>query len=95
MEGKFVLLTTEHRGVFFGRLDRYDESARVAELSNARMVVHWPAECHGVLGLASDGPRKGCRISPAVPELRLTGVTAVGLVAESALPAWERDWWLG
>jgi small nuclear ribonucleoprotein (snRNP)-like protein len=35
--GKAVIVTTERRGVFYGRLRSYDESTRVAVLDDAIM----------------------------------------------------------
>ena len=58
-----VLVTTEHRGVFFGYTD--DTSGDIIKLRAARNCIYWPTEQKGFLGLASKGPLKGSRIGPA------------------------------
>jgi hypothetical protein len=32
----------------------------------ARMVLSWPSECNGLLGLAADGPKGNTRLTPPV-----------------------------
>lgn len=85
-----VLVTTQHRGVFFGyagetRGDRID-------LKRARMVVHWSAAMRGVLGLATIGPDEACRISPPA-DVELRDVTAVAEVTSGAVAKFEAAPW--
>ena len=88
-----LLVTTEHRGVFFG----YGKPTTDAEivLVRARMCVYWSADMKGVMGLASIGPSKSCRIGPAVDRLHLRGVTSVAEVSKAAAKAWEGEPWNG
>src|SRR6185437_2017311 len=58
-----VVVTTEHRGVFFGYLLE-DKSPDRVILEDARMCVYWSAKVHGVLGLAATGPDKDSRVGP-------------------------------
>ena len=58
-----VLVTTAHRGVFFGYATNTD-GATIA-LRSARNCIYWPIEQKGFLGLATAGPLKGSRIGPA------------------------------
>jgi hypothetical protein len=91
---RFVVVTTEHRGVFAGFLNGTSKATdRTVVLSDAQMAVYWSADVGGVLGLASSGPSKGCRISPAVPKLALQGVTAVLDATEDAVKAWQSRPW--
>ena len=89
--GRPVLVTTSHRGVFFGYLD--GEAAEVITIRQARNCLYWSADVRGFLGLASSGPSSTCRVGPAVPELTLIGVTAVVECTEVAVKAWEGAPW--
>ena len=97
--GKPVVVTTDHRGVFFGYVSAevlQDAQAVMPEtltLRDARMCVYWTSDVRGVLGLAATGPNKRCRISPAVPSLTLSGLTAILDVAEEAAKNWEAAPW--
>jgi hypothetical protein len=88
-----LLVTTEYRGVFFGYGDYSKASERIIDLERARMVVYWPEQTHGVLGLTNKGPGPGSKITPAAPRLTLQGVTAVALCTEEAAKAWEAEPW--
>ena len=59
--GTPILVTTAHRGVFFGRFkEREDKNVTVTE---ARNCISWTQQERGFLGLASEGPGSGCRSS--------------------------------
>jgi uncharacterized protein DUF6948 len=85
-----VLVTTEHRGVFFGYTD--DTSGDIINLRAARNCIYWPAEQKGFLGLASKGPLKGSRIGPPA-DLELRKITAVAACTDEAIKAWEAAPW--
>lgn len=85
-----VLVTTEHRGVFFGYATKTDGD--VIDLKRARNCVYWSADVKGFLGLASSGPSKGCRIGPPA-DIQLRKITAVAEVTEAAKAAWETQPW--
>lgn len=86
-----LLVTTEYRGVFFGY--GVPTENKVIKLENARMCVYWNAEVKGVLGLASDGPNKNCRVGPSVPNITIQAVTSVTEVTETAAKQWEANHW--
>lgn len=86
-----VIVTTEHRGVFFGYSANTDGD--VIELKRARLCVHWSADVKGFMGLAAGGPTKSCRIGPAVPSIELRKITAVIGVSPEAVVAWEASPW--
>ena len=67
MAKQALVVTTAHRGVFFGYGEQTEKDT--ITLENARMCLYWPVENKGVLGLASDGPKKGSRVSPAAPNI--------------------------
>jgi len=85
-----VLVTTEHRGVFFGYADDVD-GATIA-LKNARSCIYWSASVKGFLGLAATGPDEKCRIGPRA-DIVLRGITAVADVTPAAVEAWEKAPW--
>ncbi len=87
-----VLVTTSHRGVFFG----YAKSSKIAEeitLKKARMCIYWTSEVKGVLGLAVTGPLSGCRIGPAVNSLSLNNVDSITECSPQAVENWEKGIW--
>jgi hypothetical protein len=87
-----VLVTTEHRGVFFGYADSTDGETIL--LKRARLCVYWSADVKGFMGLASSGPTKGCRIGPAVEGgITLRKITAVVEVTPEAVAKWEAAPW--
>lgn len=94
MAKRAVVVTTAHRGVFFGYLpDGAKKNGKIVELKSARMCVYWSADVHGVLGLASAGPSASCKIGPAVPSLVLQDVTAVVDASSEAVKKWEAQPW--
>jgi hypothetical protein len=88
-----LLVTTQHRGVFFG-YGKPTEN-KIIRLEQARMCVYWSAELKGVLGLATMGPTKSCKIGPAVLVLTLQDVTSVTEVTKEASEQWEKGHWNG
>lgn len=89
-----VVVTTSHRGVFFGYHTPIEHIPTEIKLLNARMCIYWPSENKGVLGLASDGPLKGSRIGPQVPDILLNNIDAVIGVTAQAVKRWEAQPWL-
>jgi hypothetical protein len=85
-----VLVTTEHRGVFFGYATETD--GPVIKLKNARNCIYWASDVKGFLGLASTGPSSQCRIGPKA-DLTLRAITAVAEVTPAAVEAWEKAPW--
>lgn len=91
--GKPVLVTTQHRGVFFGYLDG-EASKEKVRIARARNVVYWDVATRGFLGLASNGPTKDCRVGPAASEeSTLFDVTGVFTCTPEAVKAFEEGPW--
>ena len=84
-----VVICTDKRGVFFGYTSDISETVY---LRSARMCVYWPASQRGVIGLASDGPKSGARISPAA-DGTFMGVTCILEATPAAVKAWEAAPW--
>lgn len=92
---KAVLVTTAHRGVFYGFTSEAAEAIverKIVSLSRARNVVYWPAENKGFLGLAAYGPKFGARIGPPA-NITLNDVTSVAECAPETLELWEKHEW--
>lgn len=87
-----VLVTTEHRGVFFGYLASEVDKAKI-KLTEARNVVYWSSEIKGFLGLASQGPTGSCKVGPKVPELSIFDITSVTRCTEVAVERFEEGPW--
>ena len=92
MKKQAVMVTTIHKGVFFGYAngDMQKDSIR---LTDARNCIYWSADVKGFLGLAATGPTGSCKIGPKVPSLKLLGVTAVVEVTPEATEKWEKHPW--
>lgn len=90
-----VVVTTEHRGVFFGFVDpiEADGTSKVIRLKRCRMVIYWSADARGVMGLAVKGPSSSSKVGPAVPSVKLHDVTSVSTCTEESVQAWEAEPW--
>lgn len=86
-----VVVTTAHRGVFYGV--GIPSDAETITITDARMCVYWSQDVRGVLGLASSGPSKNCKVTLPVPSLTLRDVTAVIVCSQEAAEAWGRGPW--
>jgi hypothetical protein len=85
-----VLVTTAHRGVFFGYAT--DTSGATIFLRRARNCIYWSADMKGFMGLAAFGPSETCRIGPAA-DIELRDITCVATVTPAAVLRWEAAPW--
>lgn len=85
-----VLVTTAHRGVFFGYAVNTDGDE--IYLRAGRNCLCWPKENKGFLGLASFGPLNGARIGPPA-NIKLRNITCIAECSEMAVEAWESFPW--
>jgi hypothetical protein len=85
-----VLVTTSHRGVFFGYATKTDGTT--IKLRAARNCIYWPTGQKGFLGLASDGPLTGARVGPAA-DIEVRDITCVAECTEKSVAAWEAAPW--
>lgn len=83
-----VLVTTENRGVYAGRLVENDAPRRVI-LEDARVCVSWDTGHRGFLVLAVEGPAGVAEVSPAVGRIEIYGVCTVAECTEEAAEAWR------
>ncbi len=85
-----VLVTTAHRGVFFGYTK--DAEAEIIKLRSGRNILYWGASNKGFLGLAAVGPDKTCRVGPAA-DIQLRNITSVSSVTQDAVAKFEAAPW--
>jgi hypothetical protein len=85
-----VLVTTAHRGVFFGYAT--ETSGTTIKLRAARNCVYWSSDVKGFLGLASAGPSASCRVGPPA-DIELRDITCVAEVTSDAVNRWEKSPW--
>jgi hypothetical protein len=85
-----VIVTTAHRGVFFGYAK--DVTGETIDLKRSRLCVYWSQDVKGFMGLAANGPTAGCRIGPSA-DITLRNITAVLAVTPDAVKAWESEPW--
>lgn len=85
-----VIVTTEHRGVFFGYAS--DTSGEQIALRASRLCLYWSTDVKGFMGLAGAGPTKGCRIGPPA-DITLRKITSVIECTPAAVKAWEAAPW--
>jgi hypothetical protein len=85
-----VLVTTSHRGVFFGYATATDGA--IIALRAARNCIYWPTSNKGFLGLAAEGPKAGARVGPPA-DIELRDITCVATVTPEAVATWEKAPW--
>lgn len=85
-----VVVTTAHRGVFFGYATDID--GETIRLTRSRLCVYWSADVRGFMGLAATGPTKDCRIGPEAT-ITLRNITAVLECTPASVEAWAKAPW--
>ena len=85
---KSILVTTEHRGVFYGEIDDdQDMNAKTMALKNARCAIRWETT-DGIAELAAVGPNPRSKIGAAADIEALHDITAVWAVTDGAKDRW-------
>jgi hypothetical protein len=85
-----VIVTTSHRGVFFGYAS--DTDGAIIKLRAARNCLRWSEKVKGFMGLASTGPTSDCRVGPAA-DIELRDITSVMSCTPESVSAWEAAPW--
>jgi hypothetical protein len=85
-----VIVTTAHRGVFFGYAT--DTTGETITLARARLCVFWSRDVRGFMGLAAGGPTESCRVGPPA-DITLRAITSVIEVTPEAVARWEAAPW--
>lgn len=92
-EGTAVVVTTKHRGLFFGYIKDKSNLPESIELTRCRNCVYWSKQLYGFIGLATDGPNGQCRVGPAAPFIEIFDVTSVITATQEAVAKWESAPW--
>lgn len=87
-----VLVTTEHRGVFFGYVADDSNFPTQITLTRMRNCIQW-RNMKGFLELTTTGPTKDCRVGPCAERGTLAKCTGVWDVEPKAVDAWEQAPW--
>lgn len=82
----YVLVTTVHRGVFFGKLT--SQNGNSVELAEARCAIYWNTK-GGFLELAEVGPNEGSKIGSTALRIQLFDVTSISEVTPEAVEKWQ------
>lgn len=85
-----VVVTTAHRGVFFGYAE--DTDGEQIRLTGSRLCLYWSADVQGFMGLAAFGPSKSCTIGPPA-DITLRNITGVLEVTPEAEQKWKDAKW--
>lgn len=85
-----VIVTTVHKGVFFGYAA--DTDGATIKLRAARLCVYWTSDLRGFMGLAANGPSNSCRVGPPA-DITLRDITAVVEVTPLAVEKWQAAPW--
>jgi len=86
---KPILVTTQHRGVFYGEVPpEQDMNARTMRLENARCAIYWATK-RGVAELAEVGPSDNSRIGSPANIAALHDITAVWECTPEAAQRWK------
>ena len=87
---KPILITTQHRGVFFGLVpEDQDMTATTMALKSARCAIYW-GTTGGVFQLADTGPTAKSRIGAPADIEAVHDITLVLAVTPGALEKWQR-----
>lgn len=87
---KAVVVTTTHKGVFFGYAT--DVEGQTLTLRAARLCIYWSEDVKGFMGLAATGPNNACRIGPPA-DIQLRDVTSVVFCAPGVAEKFEAGPW--
>lgn len=87
---KNILVTTQHRGVFFAQVDEKADLTQktLTDLKNCKMAIYWGTK-KGIMELAQDGPSSNSKIGAPADIDVLHDVTGVFAVSDKAQKAWS------
>ncbi|QKZ15158.1 DUF6948 domain-containing protein [Spirosoma sp. KUDC1026] len=87
---KQVLITTEHRGVWYAEVAETADltATTLTDLKNCRMAIYW-GTTKGLHELCQTGPTSSSKISSPADILVLHKVTGVFAITEAAAEKWN------
>jgi len=87
---KAVVVTTKHKGVFFGYAE--DVEGETIFLRASRLCLYWSEEVKGFGGLGVTGPIGSSRVGPPI-DIQLRDITSVVFCTPEATKKWEEGPW--
>jgi len=86
---KNILITTQHRGVFFAQVDASTDLTpkTLTNLKNCRMAIYF-GTTKGVMELANSGPTSSSKIGTKADVDVMHDITAVFSVSDKAAAKW-------
>lgn len=94
--GRAVVVSTKHKGIFFGYLngeDKIDPIPNTLTLKDARMCIYFDSGVKGFMGLSSVGPNPKSCVSPKAPKIMINDITSICFCSDEATKEWEKDHW--
>lgn len=93
MPEKYVVVATKTRRwcVIAGVLE--SEKKDTVVLRDARMIIYYSMDAHGLLGVAARGPGESARVSPRVDRATVHGVEVVLDATSDARAAIQAEPW--
>lgn len=87
-----ILVTTQHRGVWFAQVPEGTDltSKTLTNLKNCRMAIYW-GTTKGIQQLCDTGPTSSSKISAVADIAVLHDITAVFNVTDQASEAWLKS----
>ena len=87
---KSILVTTQHRGVFFAQVEEGADLTlkTLTNLKNCRMAIYW-GTTKGVMQLANEGPTPSSKIGAPADIDVLHDITGVFNVTDKAAEKWS------
>lgn len=88
---KAIIITTKHRGVFFGRVAENEpiDGEHIKNVHGCRMAIQFGTD-RGVMQLAETGPTDRSKISARADMPIIRDVTAVMSVTDAAAELWDK-----
>ena len=89
---KNVLITTQHRGVFFAQVEDSTDLTQkmLTNLKACRMAIYW-GTTGGVMELAQEGPNKNSKIGAVCDVDVMHDITAIFSVTDKAAEKWLNE----
>jgi len=86
---KSILITTQHRGVFFAQVEESTDltNKMLTNLKNCRMAIYWNTK-RGIMELAEVGPNSGSKIGAPADIDVIHDITAIFSVTDKATEKW-------
>ena len=92
---KWVVLTNNLRGIYFGEMREEPDSNGTVTLYSMRHCFSYVSAPHakGTWGLAVAGPQEGSCIGPVLPSLTIRNVANYAEASPEAVAAWRNAKW--